>query len=110
MIGAIVIATLIIIIICLLVNRYVIKQNEEKERLLEYAEEIRRQLSEAEKNDYPTLKRKYLSLYRNRFETIGSLSEQYIQAEGRSDIESLMFKKVVSLIKEVKNDSTNRKV
>ena len=108
MIGAIVIATLIIIIICLLVNRYVIKQNEEKERLLEYAEEIRRQLSEAEKNDYPTLKRKYLSLYRNRFETIGSLSEQYIQAEGRSDIESLMFKKVVSLIKEVKNDSTNR--
>ena len=30
------------------------------------------------------------------------------QAEGRSDIESLMFKKVVTLIKEIKNDSTNR--
>ena len=61
-----------------------------KEKLLEYAEEIRRQLSEAEKNDYPALKRKYLSLYKTRFETIGFLSEQYIQAEGRTDIESVM--------------------
>ena len=108
MIGVIVIAVLIIIIICLLINRYIRKQKVEKEKLLEYAEEIKRQLSEAEKNDFPALKRKYLSLYKTRFETIGSLSEQYIQAEGRSDIESLMFKKVVTLIKEIKNDSTNR--
>lgn len=108
MIGAIVTAVLIIIIICMLINRHFIKQKEENEKLLEYAEEIKRQLNEAGKNDYPTLKRKYLSLYRSRFETIGSLSEQYIQAEGRSDIESLMFKKVVELIKEVKSDSNNR--
>ena len=108
LIGVIVIAVLIIIIICLLINKYIRKQKEEKEKLLEYSEEIRRQLSEAEKNDYPALKRKYLSLYKTRFETIGSLSEQYIQAEGRSDIESLMFKKVLTLIKEIKNDSTNR--
>ena len=108
MIGAIVTAILIIIIICMLINRHFIKQKEENEKLLEYAEEIKRQLNEAEQNDYPTLKRKYLSLYRSRFETIGSLSEQYIQAEGRSDIESLIFKKVVELIKEVKSDSNNR--
>lgn len=108
MIGAIVTAILIIIIICMLINRHFIKQKEENEKLLEYAEEIKRQLNEAKQNDYPTLKRKYLSLYRSRFETIGSLSEQYIQAEGRSDIESLMFKKVVELIKEVKSDSNNR--
>lgn len=108
LIGVIVIAVLVVIIICLILNKYLTKQKEEKEKLLEYAEEIRRQLSEAEKNDYPALKRKYLSLYKTRFETIGSLSEQYIQAEGRSDIESLMFKKVVTLIKEIKNDSTNR--
>lgn len=108
LIGVIVIAVLVVIIICLILNKYLTKQKEEKEKLLEYAEEIRRQLSEAEQNDYPALKRKYLSLYKTRFETIGSLSEQYIQAEGRSDIESLMFKKVVTLIKEIKNDSTNR--
>ena len=108
LIGVIVIAVLVVIIICLILNKYLTKQKEEKEKLLEYAEEIRRQLSEAEKNDFPALKRKYLSLYKTRFETIGSLSEQYIQAEGRSDIESLMFKKVVTLIKEIKNDSTNR--
>ena len=108
LIGVIVIAVLIIIIICLLINKYIRKQKEEKEKLLEYAEEVRRQLSEEKKKDYPALKRKYLSLYKSKFETIGSLSEQYIQAEGRSDIETLMFKKVVGLINEVKNDSTNR--
>lgn len=108
LIGVIVIAVLVVIIICLILNKYLTKQKEEREKLLDYAEEIRRQLSEAEQNDYPALKRKYLSLYKTRFETIGSLSEQYIQAEGRSDIESLMFKKVVTLIKEIKNDSTNR--
>ena len=101
-------AILLLFIIYLVVSRYLKKQTVEKEKLLEYAEEIKRQLNEAKKNDYPTLKRKYLSLYKSRFETIGSLSEQYIQAEGRSDIESLMFKKVVTLIKEIKNDSTNR--
>ena len=76
--------------------------------MLEYAEEIKRQLIEAEKNDYPALKRKYLSLYKSRFETIGSLSEQYIQAEGRADIESIMYKKVVRLVNEVKKDYLNR--
>lgn len=101
-------AILLLFIIYLVVSRYLKKQTVEKEKLLEYAEEIKSQLNEAKKNDYPTLKRKYLSLYKSKFETIGSLSEQYIQAEGRSDIESLMFKKVVTLIKEIKNDSTNR--
>lgn len=102
MIGAIIIAILIIIIICLLINKFVKKQIKEREMLIEYAEEIKRQLHDAEKNDYSALKRKYLSLYKSRFETIGSLSEQYIQAEGRSDLESLMFKKVMNLINEVK--------
>ena len=108
MIAAIIIAILILGIIGLLINKYLKKQKEEREKLFEYAEEIKRQLNEAEKNDYSTLKSKYISLYKNRFETIGSLSEQYIQAENRTDIESLIFKKVVNLINEVKSDSTNR--
>lgn len=108
MIAVIIIAVLILVIICLLINKYTIKQNEEKEKLLEYAEEIKRQLIAAKQNDYTTLKSKYISLYKSRFETIGSLCEQYIQAAGRSDIESLMYKKVVRLINEVKKDSLNR--
>ena len=74
----------------------------------EYAEEIRRQLEEAKMNDYSELKRKFISLYKTRFETIGSLCDQYIQSAGRTDIEALMFKKVEVLINEVKNDSSNR--
>ena len=93
---------------CILIRSYVKRQEQQKEKYLLYITEINRQLEEARKEDYPALKKKYLSLYKTRFETIGSLSEQYIQAEGRSDIESLMFKKVVTLIKEIKNDSTNR--
>ena len=51
---------------------------------------------------------KYISLYKTRFETIGTLCDQYMQAEGRTDIESLMFKKVEALIREVNNDTENR--
>ena len=108
MIGVMVITILLLIIICLIISRYLTKQKKEREKLLEYAEEIKRQLSEAEKNDYPTLKRKYISLYKSRFETIGSLSEQFIQTEGRSDIESVMYKKVLNLMNEVKKDYSNR--
>ena len=101
---------LLSIIILLLIVRYIKKQQEEKEKLFEYAEEIKRQLNEAEQNnDYSLLKRKYLALYKSRFETIGTLADQYFQADGRTDIESLMYKKVTSLINEVKNDSKNRK-
>ena len=101
---------LLSIIILLLIVRYIKKQQEEKDKLFEYAEEIKRQLNEAEQNnDYSLLKRKYLELYKSRFETIGTLADQYFQADGRTDIESLMFRKVTSLINEVKNDSKNRK-
>ena len=110
LIAIIILTTLLSIIIFLLIVRYVKKQQEEKDRLLEYAEEIKRQLNDAEQNnDFSELKRKYLSLYKSRFETIGTLTDQYYQSEGRTDFESLMFKKVTSLINEVKNDSKNRK-
>lgn len=106
----IILTILLSIITFLLIVRYIKKQQIEKEKLFEYAEEIKRQLNDAEQNnDYSDLKRKYLALYKNRFETIGTLTDQYFQADGRTDIESLMFKKVTSLINEVKNDSQNRK-
>ena len=106
--ATIAISTLLFLIIWFMVRMYVKRQNVEKNKLLEYAEEIKHQLVEAEKNDYSALKRKYISLYKSRFETIGKLADQYMQAEGRTDIESMMFKKVEALIKEINNDSENR--
>ncbi len=103
-----VIVIFVLLIIFVTIRVFIRKQKAEKTRLLEYAEEIKRQLSEAEKNDYSALKQKYISLYKTRFETIGILCDQYMQAEGRTDIESLMFKKVKTLIREVNNDSENR--
>lgn len=98
----------LLFIIFIAVRIYIGKQKSERLKLLEYAEEIKRQLHEAEKNDYSALKRKYLSLYRSRFETIGTLFDQYMQANGRTDHESIIFRKVESLIKEINNDSANR--
>ena len=110
LIAIIIFTSFLSIIIFLLIVRYIKRQQEEKNKLFEYAEEIKRQLNDAEQNnDFSELKRKYLSLYKSRFETIGTLTDQYYQSEGRTDFESLMFKKVTSLINEVKNDSKNRK-
>ena len=110
LIAIIIFTSFLSIIIFLLIVRYIKRQQEEKDKLFEYAEEIKRQLNDAEQNnDFSELKRKYLSLYKSRFETIGTLTDQYYQSEGRTDFESLMFKKVTSLINEVKNDSKNRK-
>lgn len=108
LLGLIVLIILVSVILYLTINRYIRKQKAEKNKLFEYAEEIKRQLEEAEGKDYSELKRKFISLYRTRFETIGTLCDQYIQSAGRIDIESLMFKKVEALISEVKNDSVNR--
>lgn len=108
MIIIIVITILIFFIMYLLINKYTIKQNEEREKLIEYAEEIKRQLNEAQKNDFSELKKKYLALYKTRFETIGTLYDQYMMVNGRTDIESIIFRKVESLIKEINNDSVNR--
>ena len=90
------------------INRYIVKQRSEKEKLFEYIEEIKSQLSRAQSNDYSELQRRYLDLYKTKFETIGILSDQYIQAAGRTDIDSIILKKVEVLISEVRNDMSNR--
>ena len=107
LIGVIVIAVLVVIIICLILNKYLTKQKEEKEKLLEYAEEIRRQLSEAEKNDYPALKKKYLALYRTKFETIGALYEQYIHSKDLVNGEISVYKKVAAIVDDFTLDYRN---
>lgn len=108
LLAIIVLIILVSVIISISIIWFIKSQKVEKNKLLEYAEEIRRQLEEAKMNYYSELKRKFISLYKTRFETIGSLCDQYIQSAGRTDIEALMFKKVEVLINEVKNDSSNR--
>lgn len=108
LLALIVLIILVSVILYLSIIRFIMRQKEEKNKLLEYAEEIRRQLEESDKNDYSKLKRKFISLYKARFETIGTLCDQYIQSSGRTDIEKLMFRKVERLISEVRNDAANR--
>ena len=87
---------------------YVRKQKRTKEQYLLYISEIRHQLEEAKKDDYPALKRKYLALYKSRFETIGALCEQYAQSHDLVNAEKSIYRKVVSLVDEFTDDYTNR--
>ena len=87
---------------------YVRRQKLTKEQYILYISEIRKQLAEAKKDDYPALKRKYLSLYKSRFETIGALCEQYIHSQDRANAQDVIYKKVVSLVDEFTNNYTDR--
>ena len=98
--------------VLMLVGAFVIwytrKQKRTKEQYLLYISEIHHQLEEAKKDDYPALKRKYLALYKSRFETIGALCEQYAQSHDLVNAEKSIYRKVVSLVDEFTEDYTNR--
>ena len=87
---------------------YVRKQRKAKEQYILYISEIHRQLEEAKKDDYPALKRKYMALYKSKFETIGTLCEQYAHSHDLVHAETSIYKKVVSLVDDFTNDYTNR--
>ena len=99
-------ASLIIILVSILsavfvlifIRAYVRRKEDEKEKYLLYISEINRQLDEARKEDYPALKKKYLSLYKAKFETIGALYEQYIHAKDLLHGESSVYRKVVAIV------------
>ena len=87
---------------------YVKKQNHIKEQYILYINEIRRQLGESKREDYPALKKKYMSLYKSKFELIGELCEQYIYSQGLVNAEKSIYKKVVSLVDDFTSDYTNK--
>ena len=87
---------------------YVKKQRRIKEQYILCISEIRHQLDEAKKDDYPALKKKYLSIYKSRFVTIGELCEQYVHSQGLVNAEKSVYKKVVSLVDDFTNDYSNR--
>jgi hypothetical protein len=43
-------------------------------------------------------------MYKTRYETLGILFDQYVQSNGRTDSEQLVYRKVVSLIDELRNE------
>ena len=87
---------------------YVKKQNHIKEQYILYINEIRRQLGESKREDYPALKKKYMSLYKSKFELIGELCEQYIYSQDLVNAEKSIYKKVVSLVDDFTSDYTNK--
>ncbi len=104
----IVVSILVVLTICLLVQKYISEQKKEQERVLEYAEEINRQLSRYKDEDYPLLKKRFISLYKSRFETIGALCEQYLQNRNRDDAEKVMYQKVMLMVDDVRNDKVRK--
>lgn len=99
----------VLVILAIIIVWYVKKQNRIKEQYLTYINEIRRQLEESKREDYPALKKKYLSLYKSKFETIGALCEQYVHSQDLVNAEKSIYRKVVTLVDEFTNDYTNRK-
>ena len=89
-------------------SRHIRHQREEKEYYLKYADEIRRQLEASRNDDYPELKKKYIDLYRSRFELIGSLYEQYALFEGKKNAERAMYERVSAMIAEFRSDYENK--
>lgn len=90
-----------------LIKSYVKRQEQQKEKYLLYIAEINRQLEEAKREDYPTLKKKYLALYRTKFETVGALYEQYIHSKDLVNGESSVYRKVAAIVAEFTIDYQN---
>ena len=100
-------AILLVAISAILLIRYRRKKEHEKEQYIRYAEEVNRQLRDFKQNTYSLLQKKYISIYKSKYETLGSLFDQYMQSGGRIDSERIVYKKVVSLIDELRGEIEN---
>lgn len=98
----------ILLLILYIIHRYASRQRTEKEKMMEYVEEIKRQLVQAKDEDYPLLKKRFIDLYKSRFETIGTLCEQYLQNKDRTDVEKVMYQKMLLMIEEIRNDNVRK--
>ena len=103
----IIVSTFIVTVIVYLAIRYRRKKEEVKDYYIRYAEEVNRQLHEFKYGTYSDLQKKYIALHKSKYETLQTLFEKYVQSEDRVDAEKLIYKKVVSLIDELRNDIEN---
>ena len=101
-------AVVILLLILHFVHRRISSQQAEKEKLMECVDEIKRQLVQAKDENYPLLKRRFIDLYKSRFDTIGMLCDQYLQNKDRSDVEKVMYQKMLLMIEEIRNDKVRK--
>lgn len=92
------------LITVLLVNRYRKKKESEKEEYIRYAEEVNRQLRELQKDSYNSLQKKYVLMYKSKYETLRALYERYMISNGRTDADKIMYREVTRLIDELRSD------
>ncbi len=102
------IALMVIGYLIIFYRGYIKKQQDEKESYMEYVAEITRQLEDIKHENKESLKRKYIELYKSKFELLRSLSDHYLQTENRIDAEKIIYRKVVSLVEEIRNDEEHR--
>ena len=102
------VSLLAISLISVLVHRRIRIEQEEKEKILQYIDEINRQFNIPVAGDTKSLKAKFIALYKSRFETLGVLCNQYFAHEGYEGAERLMYKRVWSLIEDIRNDKVRR--
>ena len=98
---------LLITLILFSALRYRRIKEEEKEQYIRYAEEISRQLDEFKNDTYPALQRKYIAMYKDRYETLRTLFDKYVSSEDRVDAETLIYKQVTTLVKELRKEVEN---
>ena len=106
-----------VVIICLLILalgyfafcRYIKKQKDEKDRYINYADEVSRQLKalQTEADAMPALKRKYVELYKEKFESLRQLCDNYLLYQDRTDAEKKMYNRVVAMINEIRGDKSS---
>lgn len=102
-----VVSVMILLLVLWGTSIYIRRQREEKEYYLNYADEIRRQLEAYRTEDYPELKRKYIELYKSKFEVIGNLYEQYTLFDGKKNAEHAIYERVSSIVEDFRNDYGN---
>lgn len=101
-------SVLVLVLLLWATSVYVRRQREEKEYYLNYANEICRQLEAAKNEDYPQLKRKYIEIYKSKFEMISSLYEEYVLYRGKKNAEHAIYSKVSEIINAFIGDNANR--
>ena len=105
-----IVAVIILFATILFIARYRKKKEIEKNEYIRYAEEIGRQLKNLKNNSYSELQKKYVSMYKSKYETLRSLYERYMMSGGRVDADKIMYREVVRLINELRCDIQDCKV
>lgn len=92
-----------------LIIRYKKKKEFEKYEYIRYAEEVNRQLRELQKDSYTSLQKKYVLMYKSKYETLRALYERYMISDGRTDADRIMYREVVRLIDGLRSDIKDSK-